>query len=63
MDIVQTVPTTGSGAGNGTANFSWPIPNQAQFKGVTIFFTTLVVDLGVNKLGMINTNGLKAVIQ
>jgi len=63
MDIVQTLPTAGSGAGNGTATWGWPIPNQVQFKGVTLYFTTLVVDLGVNKLGMINTNGLKAVIQ
>ena len=46
-----------------SATWSWPIPNQTQFKGVTIYFTTLVVDLGTNKLGIVNSNGLKAVIQ
>ena len=63
LDIIQTLPTTGTGAGNGTATWSWPIPNETRFKGATIFFTTLVVDLGVNKLGMVNSNGLKAVVQ
>jgi hypothetical protein len=63
MEIVQALATTGTGAGNGTATWSWPIPNQTQFKGVTIYFTTLVVDLDTNKLGIVNSNGLKAVIQ
>lgn len=63
MDVVQTLPTSGKGAGYGMAVWSWPIPNQTRFKGATLYFTTLVVDVGANKLGMVNSNGLKVVIQ
>lgn len=63
MDIVQAQPTSGKGAGYGVSAWSWPIPNEARFKGATLYFTTLVVDVGSNNLGIVNSNGLKVIIQ
>ena len=63
LDVIVPTPTSGSGAGNGTATWAWPIPNIASLKGLSIFFTTLVVDTPANKLGLTNSNGLKVTIQ
>ncbi|MEZ5988679.1 MAG: choice-of-anchor V domain-containing protein [Planctomycetota bacterium] len=63
LDLLLPVPTGGSKDGEGTATLPFPVPNQAQYKGQSIFFTALVLDKNANNFGMSAANGIKAVLQ
>jgi hypothetical protein len=63
LDLNQVALSKGTGVGNGTATFSWPIPNLSSLRGLNLFFQALVFDKGANGLGITTTMGLKAPIQ
>ncbi|HHI79960.1 MAG TPA: hypothetical protein ENK02_08260 [Planctomycetes bacterium] len=63
LDLNQVALSKGTGAGNGSASFAWPIPNLSSLRGLNLYFQALVFDKGANGAGLTTTMGLKATIQ
>lgn len=58
--IVQSQVAGGSGSGGGTATYSWAIPSDTAYRGVVLYFQSIVIE-GTPRI--VTSNGLRVTIQ
>jgi hypothetical protein len=61
--VTAGLALAGGGAGNGTASFGLPIPNQSALTGVTLVSQWWCLDAGGNTLGLTTSEGGEAIVR
>ncbi|MCB9883439.1 MAG: hypothetical protein H6832_01415 [Planctomycetes bacterium] len=63
LDVMQVTVASGRGSGNGSAQIAWILPNDANLRGIKLYFQQMTVDAKANTFGFSFSNALTTTIQ